>query len=149
VKRLQGSGEVEVSAAPPQCFALLEAVEHYPDWYPEVVRRVEVLERDGDGTASRAHATLHAAVGPLVKDFDLLLAVAAEPLTAVTLTRIPHGRADEEEFRVRWRVLAGPRTRIELRLDANLSVPRLAPVGGLGDSLAKGFVAAAARTLAR
>ena len=39
--------------------------------------------------------------------------------------------ASPEQFDVTWSVIDGARTRIELRLDASLSVPRLLPVGGL------------------
>jgi ribosome-associated toxin RatA of RatAB toxin-antitoxin module len=146
VKRLDGKAAVEVGSSPAECLALVKAVERYPTWYPEVVRRVEVTERNPGGEASQAHATLHVAYGPLVKDFELLLAIEHEP-AAVRLARIPHDRSDSEEFLVIWRINDGPRTRIELELDANLSVPRLLPVGAIGDGLAQGFVAAAARAL--
>lgn len=146
MKQLQANAAVDVAAPAADCVALFEDVERYPDWYPDVVRRVTVVERDADGRPSKAHAVLHVAYGPLVRDFDLLLNVDTEPPT-VTLTRVPHGRDDPEQFRVTWRVAEGARSRIELQLDANLSVPRVAPVGGMGDGLARGFVDAAARAL--
>ena len=48
-----------------------------------------------------------------------------------------------------WTLAAAPGggTEISLALDATLSVPRLVPLGGIGDSLADGFVSAAAREL--
>jgi Polyketide cyclase / dehydrase and lipid transport len=147
VKRLEGTAAVEVASPAAECVALLAAVERYPAWYPEVVRRVEVTEHDPMGRPSRARATLHVSYGPLVRDFELLLAIAFEPAGTITLSRVPDEPSDPERFEVTWRVGDGGRTRIELRLDANLSIPRLLPVGGIGDGLAQGFVDAAARAL--
>jgi ribosome-associated toxin RatA of RatAB toxin-antitoxin module len=147
MKQLQGNSSASVSAPIERCFALLYAVETYPAWYPEVVRDAEVLERKEDGGPSKARAQLHVSAGPLVQDFKLLLAVTAEPLRAVTLTRIAHDASDSEEFEVSWRLEQAGQTRIQLDLHANLSVPRFLPLGGIGDSLARGFVEAAARAL--
>jgi ribosome-associated toxin RatA of RatAB toxin-antitoxin module len=147
VKELHGAAAVEVAASPAQALALLQAVDRYPDWYPEVVKRVEVTERDGDGRPSKANATLHVAQGPLTKDFNLQLSVVTEPPATVKLVRLNHGPSDHEQFRVTWRVTDAPRTRIDLDLGANLSVPRFLPVGGIGEGLAQGFVGAAARAL--
>lgn len=147
MKRLAGHAAAESGATPADCFELLAAVDRYPVWNPEVVRGAEVLERADDGSPTKARAKLHAEVGPVVKDFDLLLAVSTDRPRAVTLTRISDDRGDQEEFRVGWTVAQGPPTRIELRLDANLSVPRFVPVIGVGDSLAKEFVTAAVRAL--
>jgi hypothetical protein len=94
-----------------------------------------------------ARTTLHLARGPLVKDFELLMAMTTDPGSGVTLTRVRHGSADQEQFEVIWRVEQERGTWIHLRLDANLSVPRLLPLGGVGDAVAEGFVAAAARAL--
>jgi ribosome-associated toxin RatA of RatAB toxin-antitoxin module len=148
VKELQGSAAADVAVPAADCLVLFTDVERYPDWYPDVVRRVTVVERDPDGRPRKVRALLHVAYGPLVRDFDLTLVVRDEP-TTVTLTRVPHGPGDPEQFRVSWRVVEGARSRIELRLNANLSVPRLVPVGGVGDGLARGFVDAAARQLSR
>jgi hypothetical protein len=147
MKALDGSASAGVAAPMERCFELLAAVERYPDWHPDVVRRVEVVERDDEGRASKAQALLHAAVGPLVKDFDLLLAVETESPHRVSLTRIRHDASDPEEFRVLWRLREAAQTQIELTVSANLSVPRFLPVGGIGDALASGFVEAAARAL--
>jgi Polyketide cyclase / dehydrase and lipid transport len=147
VKQLQGTATREVAASAAQCVALFAAVERYPDWYPEVVRRVEVTERETDGRATKARAALHVVYGPLVRDFDFLLAISVDPPAAVRLERVRSGPADEQAFRVTWRAAEGPRTRIDVRLDANLPVPRFLPVGGIGDGIAGGFVDAAAREL--
>jgi ribosome-associated toxin RatA of RatAB toxin-antitoxin module len=148
VKELHGTASAQVRAQPRQCLELLATVERYPSWYPEVVRRVEVLERRPDGTASRAHTTLHVAHGPLAKDFELLMSVDIDAASSVRLTRIPHDDRDSETFAVVWRIgQAGDGTRIELALDAHLSVPRLIPTGPIGGAMATGFVQAAARAL--
>jgi hypothetical protein len=147
MKELQGAAAVEVAASLAECIALLQAVDRYPSWYPEVVQRVEVTERHGDGRPSKAHATLQVVHGPLTRDFNLQLAVLSEPPTTVKLVRLSHGPSDDEHFEVVWRVRQTVRTRIDLQLNANLSVPRFVPVGGIGDGLAQGFVGAAARAL--
>jgi hypothetical protein len=60
------------------------------------------------------------------------------------LTRIPHDAGDEERFEVAW---AFAERRIQLELNATLPVPRLIPLGGIGNAVAEGFVAAAVRRL--
>ncbi len=147
MKQLEGTAAAEVAAPATQCVALFEAVERYPQWYPEVVRHVEVTEREAGGRPTQARAQLHVAYGPLVRDFDLLLAITVDSPGTVRLARIPHGPSDPERFDVTWHAAEAARTRIELRLEANLSVPRLVPVGGIGAQLARGFVDAAAREL--
>jgi hypothetical protein len=129
-----------VSASAQESFDLLKAVEDYPRWYPDVVREARLLDAD------RAQASLHVSYGPLVRDFDLTLAITSEAPHTVRLTRVPHDISDPEEFEVLWTVADGT---ITVTLDANLSVPRLLPVGGIGESMAAGFVDAAARALSR
>ncbi len=146
MKELHGTASAEVAAPVGECFALVEAVEEYPGWYPENVKQVYVVERSPDGRPLATRAQLHVAYGPLVRDFDLLLAVAAEAPHQVKLTRVPHDASDPERFEVTWRLAPG---RIALNLWANLSVPRLVPVGGVGTAMAEGFVGAAARALSR
>jgi ribosome-associated toxin RatA of RatAB toxin-antitoxin module len=137
-----------VSAPVSACFALVEAVERYPSWYPDVVREVDVVDRGADGRVTRARTTLHVSRGPLGKDFHLLMAVVAEPRQTVTLIRLSHGGSDREELELRWRLHEEDGgTRIRIELAAKLSVPRLMPLGGIGDELAAGFVAAAANAL--
>jgi hypothetical protein len=148
VKELQGAATTRVSASVAESLELLNAVERYPAWYPDVVRRVEVLERRGDGTASRARTTLHVSQGPFTRDIDLVLSVETDLTGIVQLTRIPHDDRDRELFSVTWRVAQAQRgTKIDLELEAQLSVPRLVPLGGIGGVVARGFVDAAARAL--
>jgi len=147
MKELHGSATGVVAAPVEECAEFLRAVDRYPTWHPDVVRSVEVLERDGDGKPTRARGLLHVGVGPLVKDFNLILAVTLEGPRTVKLTRVPHGPGDDERFEVVWRLEEGGGTRISLQLDANLSVPRLVPLGGIGDTMAAGFVSAATSAL--
>ena len=147
MKELAATAAATVDATPEQCLALLIAVDGYPNWYPEVVRHAEVIERDGAGKPSRARATVHVAVGPLVRDFDLPLAVSVSSLE-VKLSRTPHEPSDPERFEITWEIAPGPPTGLELRFEARLDVPRLLPVGSVGESLAQGFVDAASRALA-
>ena len=149
MKELRGSATGVAAVPVDDCVRFFRAVDRYPTWHPEVVRKVEVLERDAEDEPTRAQAVLHVAVGPLVKDFNLLLAITLpDPLT-VKLARVPHGPEDDERFDVTWRLKqAGTQTQIRLEVKASLSVPRLVPVGGIGDGLAEGFVAAATRAIA-
>ena len=145
MKELRGSAATLVPAPLAQCLALVEAVDGYPAWYPEVVRAVDVLERDARGLPSRAQTKLHVSAGPMTKDFDLLMAVTVEPPATVKLTKV----GGNAKFDVIWRVTDGENTRIELQLDANLDVPRFVPLGDVGNSVAQGFVSAASAELAR
>jgi Polyketide cyclase / dehydrase and lipid transport len=148
MKELNGTASEVVPNPIEECLALLEAIDEYPAWYPDVVRAVEVLERGPDGRPTTAQAKLHVARGPVVKDFDLKLAVTIDRPHTVKLTRVPHEPTDQERFGVTWRLEGRSGTRIRLDLEANLDVPRFLPLGGIGDSIAEGFVAAAARALA-
>jgi hypothetical protein len=147
VKELHGRASTEVAVPIDRALALLAAVERYPSWYPEVVREVDVLEVAGDGQPIKALTSLHVVHGPLVRDFRLEMAVTVDPPRSVQLTRIPHGAGDREQFQVTWNLTGSDATRIALAIDANLSVPRLVPLGGVGDALAQGFVRAARNAL--
>jgi ribosome-associated toxin RatA of RatAB toxin-antitoxin module len=145
MKELRGSATALVPAPLAQCMALVQAVDGYPAWYPDVVRTVAVLERDASGVPSRVRAKLHLAVGPLTKDFDLIMAVTVEPPATVKLVKV----GGNAKFDVTWRLHDGENTRLALELDANLDAPRFLPLGGLGDSVAQGFVSAASAELVR
>jgi hypothetical protein len=127
--------------------SLLEAVDQYPSWHPDVVKSVEVLERNDQGRPAKARAKLHVERGPLTRDFDLLMNVQVDPAGMVKLSRIPHGGADAERFDVIWRLRGAGPTQIRLDLAASLSVPRFLPLGDVGESMAAGFVNAAIRQL--
>ncbi|HJS96635.1 MAG TPA: SRPBCC family protein [Solirubrobacteraceae bacterium] len=148
MKELTGNASATTTASPAESLALLEAIDAYPRWAGDLVREAEVLERDGAGHPFRARAKLHVERGPLTRDFDLLFAVKVDAGGTVALTRIPHQSSDRERFDVTWSVDGAQSTRIELRLAANLDVPRFVPLGGVGDSMAADLVNAATRALA-
>ena len=87
MKKIHGAATEVVAAPLDECLALLEAVDGYPTWYSEVVRNVDVLDRDPSGQPTRARTKLHVSRGPLVKDFDLILAIVIEPPATVKPTR--------------------------------------------------------------
>ena len=147
MKELRGSASAAVAAPIEDCFALLIAVDRYPSWYADAVREVEIVEHGADGDPAMVRATLHAAIGPVARDFHLLLAVEASRPQTVSLRRIPHDLGDRERFQVDWRLERSAGTRIRVQLAAILSVPRLLPVGGVGEAMAHGFVHAAARAM--
>jgi ribosome-associated toxin RatA of RatAB toxin-antitoxin module len=145
MKELRGAATTLVPAPMAQCLALVRAVDQYPAWYPDVVRTVEVLERDARGLPSRARTQLHLSVGPLTKDFELVMAVTVLPAATVKLVKV----GGSAKFDVTWRLHNGDITRLALELDASLDVPRFLPLGGIGDSVAEGFISAASAELER
>ncbi|HUJ35276.1 MAG TPA: SRPBCC family protein [Solirubrobacteraceae bacterium] len=147
MKALTGHSEATTQASREQCLSLLVAVDRYPSWHPDVVKSVDVLERDGQGQPTKAQTKLHVHYGPITHDFDLTMAVEVDPAGTVKLRRIPHHGRDGERFDVNWRVDGGGPTRLLLDLAADLDVPRFLPLGGIGDSMANGFVSAATKAL--
>jgi ribosome-associated toxin RatA of RatAB toxin-antitoxin module len=146
VKDLSGTASELVSAPLEQCLALVQAVDRYPEWYPEVVRSVEVVQRDPQDVPVKARTNLHVGIGPVAKNFDLVFAIVAEPPGTVKLTKVTD-EPSERRFDVTWELTAGARTRITVKLHARLDVPRFLPLAGVGDTLARGFVTAASREL--
>ncbi len=147
MKDLRGTATALVPGSLAQCLALVEAVDDYPRWYPDVVRGVDVLEREADGSPSRVRTKLRVSVGPLTKDIDLVMAVMIEPPATVKLLKV----GGTAKFDVIWRLhdQQNSRVELELELDASLDVPRLLPLAGVGNSVAEGFVSAASVELAR
>lgn len=145
MKELNGSASTLVTAPVEACVALCEAVDRYPDWCPEIVTGVEVLERDSGGRPTRARTRLHVAHGALARDFDLTMAITSEPPGIVRLDKLSSG--SQQRFDVVWRLSPGTPTEIRIELEASLNVPRFLPLGGVGDALAAQFVTAAAREL--
>jgi ribosome-associated toxin RatA of RatAB toxin-antitoxin module len=146
LKELTGTATRATAAPADACFDLLQAVDRYPDWYPEVIKQVDVLERGPDGQPSRVRAKLHLSWGPVVRDFDLELAVEREPQTTVRLARVKD-RPSASTFEVTWHIGVGDSAEISVELRADLDVPRFLPLAGIGDAVAGGFVDAAGRRL--
>jgi ribosome-associated toxin RatA of RatAB toxin-antitoxin module len=147
VKQISGAAGAGVAAAPEQAYAVLADVERYREWYPDVIRRVAVLERGDDGAVSLADVTL-SAPGLPIGDLQTKLRADRQPPRGVSLIRVPNEPGDDEQFSVVWTIEPdGEGSRLALRLDARLPVPRLVPLGGVGDRIAAGFVRAAARAI--
>jgi hypothetical protein len=146
-RQFHGEAAADVAAPVGECFALLAAVDRYPEWCPDEIRYVEVLERDDGGQPRRVRMMLHVARGALVREFQLFLAIAVKPPLSVTLTRVTD-HPTNQEFTAAWLLRPDSRTRIALELDARLRIPALIPSGGIPDEIAGGFVAAASRALA-
>lgn len=149
MKELTGRASATTTASAEDSLALLTRIDGYPTWYPDVVTRVEVLERDVEGRPSKVRSKLHVERGRLTHDFDLTMVVMLHPPGAVRLSRIPHDGGDGEKFEVNWFVRETRPTEIHLDLAATLQVPRFLPLGGIGDSMAQGFVSAATTVLGR
>src|SRR3981081_3204981 len=102
MKSIEGRASAVVASAVEDCFALLAAVDRYPGWNGELGREVEVLGRDGKGHPARARMMIHVAQSPLAKDFEFSVAVRAEPLTVVSLTRLADKPSDRERLVTCW-----------------------------------------------
>jgi ribosome-associated toxin RatA of RatAB toxin-antitoxin module len=138
----------EVVAAPQEvCLALVAAVDRYPDWCPEVIREVDVLDGDADGQPRSVRMRMHIARGGLVREFDLFLAIVVEPPGSVKLTRVTD-HPTNQELNATWSLRPAASTRVARELDAKLRVPGYIPAGGVGDAIAEAFVSAASRRLA-
>ena len=147
MKHLQGAAEAVVDVPVEDCLTLLAALDAYPDWYPEVVSEVEVLEYGDDGLPLKAKTKLHLSYGPVSRDLDLLLAVRVHRPDLVQLTHVPRGQSSGASFDATWRLEEHAGTHLELELDATMPVPRLVPLGGVGDAFAAGFMQAAVERL--
>ena len=126
---------------------MVAAVDRYPDWCPDIVRGVDVLDRGADGQPSRVRMTMHIARGAVVREFNLSLAIVVEPPGTVKLTRVTD-HPTNQEFNATWMLRPAGSTRVALELDAKLRVPWYVPARGIGDAIADGFVTAACRALA-
>lgn len=146
MREFHGEAAGVVAAPVEDCFALLAAIDGYPDWCPDIVRDVEVFDRGANGQPSRVRMKMHIARGALVREFDLFLAVVIEPPGSVKLTRVTD-HPTNQEFNATWRLRRAGSTRVALELDARLRVPSYVPAGGVGDAIAEGFVTAACRAL--
>ena len=152
MKELRGIASARVAASADECLALLLDIERYPDWYPEVIRQVEIVSAATHEAPAVAQTTVHLGVGPVRRDFRLLMEISSEAGQIVRLTRARRQADDPEELSVTWRIEGGSRpgeTDLAVELSARLDAPRLLPLTGLGDVVAHGFVSAAAGALDR
>jgi ribosome-associated toxin RatA of RatAB toxin-antitoxin module len=149
LKELSASASDTAPVSIERCFALVADVEHYPDWYPAGVKKVEVLERGEDGRARLVAAVLAVGDGPLHMDFDLRMAVTTTEPGAVELARVKKDEADGSVMVVSWELAASAgatdaeQTELSVSLHAALSLPPFLPVKQIAQSVANGFLAAA------
>jgi ribosome-associated toxin RatA of RatAB toxin-antitoxin module len=149
VKELQGRASAELDVQAEECFALLAALERYPDWF-EVVSEVEILEDELGGTPGLARARLHIPQSPFGTYFELFVTVRTESPVTITLTRVPDGPSDPDRLELMWRVEDGGSTLLEFEFDAAASfVPGFFPVGGAGEAIARAAIEAARAALGR
>jgi hypothetical protein len=146
VREFHGQAAEVTPASLEDSFALVAAVDRYPDWWSDAVRGVDVLERGADGCLTRVRMRMLIARGAVVRDFNLYLAILVEPSATVNLTRFTD-HPTNQQFHATWLLQPAGSTRIELQLNAKLRVPRGIPAGGIPDAIAEGFVAAACRAL--
>ena len=145
-REFHGQAAAVVAAPQAACLDLVAAVDRYPEWCPDVVREVEVLERAPDGQPTRARVTMRIARAGHVREFNLFLAVVVEPPANVKLTRFTD-HPTNQEFNATWTLASAGSTRVGLELDAKLRVPWYIRGGGIGDTIAEAFVSAACRRL--
>jgi ribosome-associated toxin RatA of RatAB toxin-antitoxin module len=146
MREFHGEAAETAAAAQEACFALVAAIDRYPDWCPDVIREVEVLDRGSDGQPRKVRMRIHVNRAGMSREFDLFLAIAVQPPESVKLTRFTD-HPTNQEFDATWTVRPAQSTRIGLALDAKLRVPWYVRAGGIADAIAEGFVAAACRAL--
>jgi ribosome-associated toxin RatA of RatAB toxin-antitoxin module len=147
MKDLSASASGRTHASVEGAFELLADFESYPDWFPEGVRSIQVLQRDAGGHPSRLQTRLHTSSGPVQRDFDMQMTTTLRRPELVELRRVANENRDREEMTVTWRLTRGPQTLVAVDLRARLDLPGFMPVGGLAQGMADRFLQAALRRL--
>jgi ribosome-associated toxin RatA of RatAB toxin-antitoxin module len=148
LKQLQGSASAEIELPVEDCFALLASIDRYPVWF-EMVREVEILDREPDGRARLARVEIYVPQSPFGTDFSFIVAVEADRPAKMQLTKLPDGPADEDRIKLTWRMRENGWTEIEFEFDAVVSfVPGYLPVGSAGDVIAEVILDAATTAFA-
>ena len=143
MKELQGSAITEIDLPAKVYFARLASIDRYPAWF-EVVRAVEILERERGGRPRLVRVELHVPQSPFGTDFELVIAVRADRPRAMQFTRVPDGPADRDRLEITWQLTEDGSTQIEFEFDAAVSfVPGYLPVGSAGDAIAEAILGAA------
>lgn len=79
---LDGSRALEISATPERCFAIAADLDRVPEWHG-AMKRVVVVERDGDGRATLVESEMDATVARV----QMHLRFSYDPPTGVRWTR--------------------------------------------------------------
>lgn len=148
MKQLQGSAIAETELPVEDCFALLASIDRYPAWF-EIVREVEILDREADGRPRLARVEIVVPQSPFGTDFSFMVAVEVDRPVKMRFTKLPDGPADEDRIELTWWVRENGWTEIEFEFDAAVSfVPGYLPVGGAGDVIAEIILDAATTAFA-
>jgi ribosome-associated toxin RatA of RatAB toxin-antitoxin module len=145
MKEIRGSTSAVVPAPAQQCFALLAAVDRYGEWNRDLVRELEVLQRD----PLQLTAVIHIKQSRFSKTIELRVAVSTEPPHAVRITRIPDEPSDPESLELTWHVAqrdAGSRIQLDVAAVVSL-VPRYVPLGRAGKLIAEKLLGSATSAL--
>lgn len=144
MRDVNASATGAVAADLERCYAFLAEVERYPVWYPAGAKRVEVLDRDGEGRAGTVDALLSLGQGPIRKDFEMKLGVTYEQLRLVELSRLPSDAKDGESITVTWTLAPqDATTELTIAFAARLDLPPFLPINGIVEAVAQDFLAAA------
>ena len=91
---------------------------------------------------------VHVAQSPFAKDYEFDAAIRIDPPGRVQLFRLPSGTSDLERLSLSWSLVEGDGTRIRLGFSAGVSfLPRLVPLPGVGDLIARTLLDSAVRAL--
>ncbi len=72
-REFHGEATEVAAASAEKCFALVATVDRYPDWCPQILREVEVLDRGDGGQPSRMRVRMRVARGAISSGFELCL----------------------------------------------------------------------------
>jgi ribosome-associated toxin RatA of RatAB toxin-antitoxin module len=144
MRDVNASATGAVAADLERCYALLAEVERYPVWYPAGAKRVEVLDRDGEGRAESVDALLSLGQGPIRKDFQMKLGVTYEQPRRVELSRLASDAKGGESITVTWTLVPkDAATELTVAFAARLDLPPFLPINGIVEAVAQDFLAAA------
>jgi ribosome-associated toxin RatA of RatAB toxin-antitoxin module len=110
---LEGSGSIEVAAAPEDCYALVVQLDRYPEWQSQV-RSAEVLERDGEGRPVVVETVSDARV----RELTYRLRYTHEPPRRMSWEYV-EGDVKDLNGEYRFEALDGGRTRVTFRLEVD------------------------------
>ena len=134
----EASRTVHVQAGADDVLAVIRAVDHQPEWVPEI-RTAEVLERDGDGLPLKARFTAATPVG--TDEYTLAYSHRSDGLDWSLVTgKLQTGQ--DASYRLADAAGGGTDVTFSLRISHNLPLPgflRRKVINGLVDSTLGGL----------